>query len=347
MIGKNGYFTSQNLFGFDPWEFTYIGIVGGRGIGKSFDIQNVVLDDVLYNKNEFAWIRVNPTALKITKQEFPDALHKERIHSQLGFKGNKFTVNGKVKGHFYALSQAHNIKGGTVDWRKIRYIVFDEFNTEQTERKYFDITDAFISIIETIARPALRIRARERGEKVLPLTIIFMANDTQEGSDVLERFNFIPDKYGRYILPRKKLVLEYVEDSGEWKELREKSPLAVLRKKSDKQLGESTVNIKIDTIRMGDLVNVKHLYRLWISLDKVVDVFSHREGLWISGDFDSRTILRMHGYSSYVVRPEHLRANRIYRSKLIDNLKALMYTGNVKFANPLVGRLVINSLFKK
>lgn len=350
MIGKDGYYTTQNIMGFDPWKYWYLGIVGGRGIGKTVAVQKLVLDDVLYNKDhDFVWVRTNPKAVSNTIKDFPDVIVKEKIYSKLQAKGSKFLVNDKIRGHFYALSQAHNIKGSSVNWKRVRYIVFDEFNREMTEKKMYDLADAFISIIQTVGRPEDRIRLHENGEDVPPLTIIFMGNDTQESSDLLERFNFIPREFGRYVLPMKMLVLEYVADDDEWKRLREKSPLSVLRRAGDKQLGQMTDEVRksltITTKRMGELTRPIHLYRMWLSYDMVVDVFSHKDGIWISRNYNEYVISRLNkNYRDFTIHPKYIRSNRVFNKDITDNLKTYLYTGIVTYDSPLTGSILINSI---
>ena len=347
MIDNNGYYTFSNLMGFNPWDYSYIGVVGGRGIGKTVGTQNLVIMASLYNKDQFVWVRSNEKALKKCLKEFPDNVIKEKVYKSMTAKGDKFYLGKKIMGHFYSASQAHNVKGASIDWTQIRYIVFDEFNLEPTEKKSFDLVDAFVSIIQTVGRPEERIKRHLAGEKVKPLTVIFTGNDTQEASPLLERFGLIPDTYGKYKLPAKRLILEYVEDSKDWKRLRKLSPLSVLRQDHDKQIGESTVDVSIKTASMGQLVNVKHLYRVWLSLNNVVDVFSHKGGIWISKGFDSKTIMRIHAYASYVADPQHLRYGRIYSKKIIENLKAFLFTGSITFSDQMVGRLVIQAIARR
>lgn len=350
MIGKDGYYTTQNIMGFDPWKYWYLGIVGGRGIGKTVSVQKLVLDDVLYHKNhDFVWIRTNPKAVTNAIKDFPDVVVKEKIYSSLSHKGSKFLVNDKIRGHFYALSQAHNVKGSSVNWRRVRYIIFDEFNREKTEKNMYDLADAFISIVQTVGRPEERIKLHEQGEDVPPLTIIFMGNDTQEASELLERFNFVPDTAGRYVLPKKMLVLEYVDDSPQWKELRKKSPLSVLRKDSDKQIGEMSEDVrkslKIETKQMGHLVRARHMYRLWINTDSYVDIFNHKDGIWVSRGYSAVVIRRLNpNYRDMVVHPKYIRGERRYNKDLVEILRTYLYTGIVTYDSPLTGRLFINSL---
>lgn len=344
---KGKWYAKQNICGFDPWKFTYRGIVGGRGIGKTVDIQKLVVDKALYNKESFAWVRTNKQAVANCVRQFPDAVVRDYVKSKIEAKNGYFKVNGKVRGHFLALSQAHNIKGSSFDWKSITNIVFDEFNMEPTEKKAFDLVDAFLSIVETIARPEIRQELHEQGYDIKPCTIWFLGNDTQEASPLLEQFGFVPTKHGRYVLPNKFLVLEYVEDSEEWKAKRKKSPLHVLRKKDDMQIGQGTREAKITVKRMGDLDTPRHKYRIYTGLNESVDVFYHKEGVWMTRQFDSKTILRMHGYSSYVINPVHLRAGRVYNKEIVKRLQAWLWTDTVSFDSPITGRLVIGALSRK
>lgn len=347
MIGSNGYYSIENLSGFDKWDYFYRGVIGGRGLGKTVSLQKLVIDKALYKKENFAWIRTNNKAVTNCVKKFPDVVVKNKVRSRIEAKNDLLYINGKVRGHFMALSQAHNIKGSSFDWKSITNIVFDEFNMEPTEKKNFDLVDAFISIVETIARPAERIELYNQGHNIKPCVVWFSGNDTQEASPLLERFNFIPEKPGRFILPNKMLIVEYAEDSEAWKRKRKRSPLHVLRNKWDKQLGESTQQLKINTRPMGELKNPRHQYRVWIGLNEYVDIFFHHDGVWATRQFSSKAILRMHGYQAFVVKPEHLRSGRYYRQEIINSLKLWLWTDKITFDSAMTGRLFIQALGKK
>lgn len=109
---------------------------------------------------------------------------------------------------------AKNIKNAI---RKYKNIVLDEMNTERSEKKTMDITYAFVNQLETICRLDLDRR------------IILLGNTLEEGSDILANaFNFIPNDFGIYYIPRKRAVIHMIEDSDKYKAARKNSIAGIL-----------------------------------------------------------------------------------------------------------------------
>ena len=88
-------------------------------------------------------------------------------------------------------------------------IAFDEMNREKNEKKTFDIVYAFTNQIENLIRSTKK-RVR----------IICIGNTLEEASDLLCAFNFIPEKFGRFKLKKKRCIIENIEPSEAYMERR-------------------------------------------------------------------------------------------------------------------------------
>lgn len=356
---ETGYYETCDLLGaHDPWKIFYFGVVGARSIGKSVSAQALIIDTALFKKHNSVWIRGEPKATAEIIKNFPDDVLKNHYYANFEKKGNIINVNGKPRFAFYSLSQAHNIKGSGLPHENIRYIIVDEFNRLPTQAKRFDIADALLSIIQSVARPDVRLKKKNAGQDVIPLSVIFLGNELDDGSsELLERFEFIPEsgKTGIYNLPRKRLRLEYVEDTPEWKALREDSPLSVLRKKTDKELGQADKEMlkltKVRHLNIRSLSKPRHLYRVWMESSWVIDVFIYQDedgkgGLFITDQYTSEQIYRFNvNYRAYVSKPKFLKAKRRYNKEIVDGLKLYMSIDGIAFSSAMVGRRFINALY--
>ena len=82
-------------------------------------------------------------------------------------------------------------------------------NREANEKKSFDIVYAFVNQLENLIRSTKK-RVR----------IICIGNLLEEASDILCAFNFLPQKFGRYKLKKKRAVIDYIEPTETYLERR-------------------------------------------------------------------------------------------------------------------------------
>lgn len=109
-------------------------------------------------------------------------------------------------------------------------ICLDEMNREANERNTFDIVYSFTNQLENLVRNTKR-----------RIRIICIGNTLQEASDLLCSFNFIPDNFGRFKLKSKRAVIEYMEPTESYKEMRKGSIADILMPEA------STFTNKIET----------------------------------------------------------------------------------------------------
>lgn len=81
-------------------------------------------------------------------------------------------------------------------------IVLDEFQLEKSQRRTFDVSYNLVVELENLVR--------SRKEKI---HIFMIGNTTEEASDILTMFNFVPQDFGIYKLKSKKCVIDYMPNS--------------------------------------------------------------------------------------------------------------------------------------
>ena len=130
----------------------------------------------------------------------------------------------KLMARVLSISTFYNDKGSGYydkdflnDPKMFYNICLDEMNREQSERNSFDIVYSFTNQLENLVRNTkTRIR------------VICIGNTLQEASDILCAFNFIPEDFGRFKLKKKRAVIEYMEPTEKYKEMRSGSIAEIL-----------------------------------------------------------------------------------------------------------------------
>ena len=170
--------------------FTFI--VGGRGIGKTYDSIGVCVEDF---PGSFMYMRNTREQLQESCGAFGNPfkrwgldhnrdikLELERKHAivtEYTSHENELTKN--VIGFGANLSTFENLRG--VDLSNIKIVLFDEFIEDRTLS--FDQFKAFLNMYETINR-----NRELQGEP--PLIVILLSNAQRLGNPILRGFNLIP-----------------------------------------------------------------------------------------------------------------------------------------------------------
>lgn len=244
------YYRNSSIFGFRA--LFYI-LVGARGCGKTYSIQNYVLRQFIKFGRKFMWFRLTEPAVRnllsnngkdfwdsklllkwgiietktesgsmyIKFKEDQDFLEIGKIMAISTFytqKGVALNKSGDIKTTKNTkVNDAQALKRLKNATKKFRILVCDEFNREKNEKKTFDISYAFVNQLETICRTDLDRR------------IILAGNTLDEASDILAGlFNFIPNQFGVFKLKHKKAIIHYIMDSDAYKEARKNSIAGIL-----------------------------------------------------------------------------------------------------------------------
>lgn len=274
------YYYPNKLFSYDPKKYWYYICIGSRGKGKTVSGWRWVLKRFLKHDEMFIWLRLTEAPIKKAARNQGTTLAPQFLLKQLGIlsltmRGNVIYLQieeddkivTKMCGVMDAISTFYTSKGQ--DMSSYTNVVFDEINRESGERTTFDITRAFINQIETIAR-------------FRTIRVLMLGNTILDTSEILSLFNFQPKEFGIYKLTRKHAIIEYLDDSEEFKAARKKSMAGVLLGDNEDISTSFTNKSKTfrDNVEPHDTKN-KQLFRFYIGEFKVYGVYDRKEGLYI------------------------------------------------------------------
>ena len=156
------------------------------------------------------WMRISETSTKQLLLNKADKLVdpdlKRKYDLELTTKGGNVYNRGKKFCEVYPLCSFGKLKGVGFfdkDFTGKYFIVLDEFQLEQGEKRTsFDILYNFIGMIENIARTTKN-----------NIEVWLLGNTLEEASTILKAFNFLPEKFGRFYLKRKRCIIDNLEPS--------------------------------------------------------------------------------------------------------------------------------------
>ena len=190
-------------------------IVGGRMTGKSYSVTDrmCALKAKLGDNCKCYWMRISDLSTKqllcnkADKLVDPDL--KRKYELDLTTKGNIVFNHGKTFCEVYPLASFGKLKGVGFydkDFKGKYFIVLDEFQLEQGERRTsFDILYNFIGMVENLARTTKD-----------NIEIWLLGNTLEEASTILKAFDFLPEKFGRFYLKRKRCIIDNLEPTEEY-----------------------------------------------------------------------------------------------------------------------------------
>lgn len=217
MYQKKEWYTIRALLG-NRWAFFYI-LVGGRERGKSYSVMKFFLEEYKKYGKTFTWIRLTEaSAKKLTAEngrKFIDPDLVRNFNLKLSSKGTGIYDDGKLISNVLALSTAFNDKGSALFDNENTLglnIALDEFQFERGQKRTFDIMYNLVVQLENLCRSSKN-----------KIRIFMIGNTTEEASDILAAFNFIPEKFGVYKLKKKRCVIDYIDNSEAYVERRKGS----------------------------------------------------------------------------------------------------------------------------
>lgn len=219
------FYNINSILGND-WAMFYV-IIGGRMTGKSYSLtdflckQKKKYGDLVKNY----WMRISESSIKAMLENKADKLVdpdlKRKYDLELSTKGMEVFDHKKPFMTVLPLSKFGKLKGVGFydkDFEGYINIVLDEFQLEQGERRTsFDILYNFIGMIENIARTTKN-----------KIRIFLVGNTLEEASSILKAFNFLPHKFGRFYLKKKRCVIDNLEPTEEYLKDRQGSAADIL-----------------------------------------------------------------------------------------------------------------------
>lgn len=215
----------KSLLG-NTWAMFYA-ILGGRMTGKSYALAKFLCNQKRKKGDNVKnyWLRISETSIKLllaNKAENlidPDLVREYKLN--LTTKGMNVYNNGELLVQCMPLSLMGKGKGSALydkDYRGEYNIVLDEFQLEQGERRTsFDILYNFIGTLETLARTTKK-----------KIRIFLVGNTLEESSSILKAFDFLPEKFGRFYLKRRRCIVDNIEPTEEYLKDRKGSAADIL-----------------------------------------------------------------------------------------------------------------------
>lgn len=325
LLNQREYYKLNSILGND-WAFLFF-LIGGREAGKSYAVTNCYVNQYVRYHRPFYWMRLTDTSKRkllmnnAEKLVDPDLRRKYKLDlTTLG--DNVYNVlerdkKGKIKRkelmcRVMDLATFYNDKGSGLfdkdflnDPNMYYNICLDEMNREANEKKSFDIVYAFVNQIENLIRSTKK-RVR----------IICIGNLLEEASDMLCAVNFLPEKFGRYYLRKKRCVIEYIQESEAYKKRRSGTVADILMPNSSTFTNE----IKTDTT----LVNKKRCVR-----PTMIIKFSKSTEDWFTV-WDSNVIHKWNKEKCHLIMPMRPYLDEKYTEEgkaiIIENFMLRVYT---------------------
>lgn len=207
-LHEREWYSIRSLLGYTNCYFKII--IGAREAGKSYAIMKFFVKQWKEKGKPFTWLRLKESSqrklLSNKADKFIDADIRRQYDLDLTVKGCQVYDHGKPMAKVLALSTFYNDKGVALfdnEYDLGYNICLDEMNYESgSEKRTIDINYCFVNQMENLVRST-----KEK------LNIFLVGNETDEASDILCSFNFIPEEFGRYHIAKKKAILDYIPPS--------------------------------------------------------------------------------------------------------------------------------------
>lgn len=330
---SNEFYSSQYILSFFP-KYQIFVIPGSRGRGKTYSGKNIVLNRFLSKrKGKFAWLRLTDEPIdKILQNDGATFFESSLLRNK---SVDVKTVNNDIyfsragkdqwehRGKAMSIQKYGSWKGN--QFEDYDLIIMDELVRARSEKKTFNIPSAFVNMLENIAR--------ERKD----IMVIIYANTLDEMSEIRDLFGFMPfpGQHGIYKLPHKKTIIEYLDDSKEWKQRKRNTIAGRLAE----GLGEftNTYETMLDATRTWlqprNKTKKKYLFPLLIAKNYVVHL--HRmDGGYIYVDYvtytkDKRAVTD----KIYSIRSKLMGPGLVYNKEIVKYIKEIHDLAKFRFSD--------------
>lgn len=220
-LAKARYYRLNSILG-NQWAIFYV-VIGGRKTGKSYAGAEFL---VKHQEDKNYWLRISELSTKAMLagncKGLIDPDLQKYYNLDLKAKGGMYVYNhGKEFCTVAPLSSFGKLKGvGFYDKNYTGWynIFMDEFQLEQGEKRTsFNILYNFIGMCENLVRTTKS-----------KIRVFLFGNTLEEASTILKAFNFLPEKFGRFYLKRKRCVIDNIEPTEEYLKDREGSIADIL-----------------------------------------------------------------------------------------------------------------------
>jgi len=352
---SSDYYSNTYMMSHSP-IYKFFCTIGSRGRGKTFSGKRASIKWVKsqieqamksFNENDirkFMWWRLTTDAvikviqnngtkffekkllrkykiaLKIVSQDIFFAKTDIVITSEDGEESLAWFHVGSIA----AIQEYYKYKGNQLE--EYDEIIMDELVRAKSERRTFDIPDAFINMIENVARTRLNIRVR------------IFANAIGEMQEVKSLFGFmpLPGRFGIYKLYHKRAIIEYLDDSKEWKDKQENTLAGFLRGKRSEftNVHEDPMDDKEDFFIARKYVKgKKYFMSLKIKRGLWLDIHSYKGIYYV--DTDNYTSTKMAKANRFALGRDLVTANTHYSKEYIKFIQEMWNLGRFRFSSPI------------
>ena len=339
---ESAFINLRPMLGNFNWaEFLFL--IGGAQAGKSYAIVDFFISQFMEHGTPFYWFRLTEAQcqvlLKNNAEKLIDPDIKRRYNLEIVTSGtNIYTTQYKEKitkkkdgteevkivedkskrklmARVIALSTFYKQKGAGYfdkDYEGWYNIGLDEFQPEANEKRTFDIVYAFVRSMENIVRntDGKRTKARVR--------VIAAANLLEEASDILCCFNFLPEKFGTFKLKSKRCVINYIEPTEKYKEMRKGSIADMLLPNSSMYSNKQTIDYTL-------------VYKGRLNKPTAVIKFSKDEKDWFT-IWDSKVICKYNREKKPVIAMKPY-IDEVYMAEQQKNIVAIFDSRGFLFRN--------------
>lgn len=218
------WYTIRSILG-NTWASWFF-LIGARQRGKTYSVQDYVLNKFFNPKSKlyhvpFFWMRLTDIAVKTMLMNngakmFEPLLVKKYHLENIKVRGDTVYINNIKLCYVWGLSTAYNTKGAAIfdcDTFKGANIIVDEIAWEKSQKKTMDPAYNLSLNIEAICR-----------NKYENVKIFMMLNYTSDCPEIMSSVaHFIPIEYGIYKLKRRRCIIDYIENTKAYLEMRSKA----------------------------------------------------------------------------------------------------------------------------
>ena len=342
---SNEYYSNTYMMSHFP-KYWYFVTIGSRGRGKTYSGKNYAIKWILDqwddpNLRKFMWWRLtNDAVAKVLENNGSTFFEKSLLdkhniivkvtNSDLFFaKRDEYTedsegeriYNFKHVGKVASIQEYYKYKGNQLNDYDL--IIMDELVRAESERRTFNIPKAFINMIENVARKRKGIR------------IVIYANAIGEMQEVKQLFGFmpLPGRFGIYKLYHKRTIIEYLDDSNEWKQEQSQTYAGILQSSSEFS------NVHVDPMddKEDFFIERKHtsgkIYFASLKIDRGLwlDIHTFKGHYYI--DTDNYTSKQMQKANRYALGRDLVTANTMYSKEIVAFIQEMWNMGKFRFSS--------------
>lgn len=228
-----------------------------------------------------------------------------------------------------AISEYYKYKGN--QFTDYDEIIMDELVRAKSAKRTFDIADAFRNFIENIARDRADVRC------------LIYANAVDELDDLRVLFGFmpLPGRFGVYYLQKNGLnsaIIEYLDDSDEWKKRKSRSMANMLGSRDDAVF----VNAGRTILDMDAFVDRKKLRKCtlvykFVWRDNIYVLMRTREGRYVVDRIEYTNYLTV-PYPIYSLSKRNVNTKLRYDELVKKDFKDIWLTGNIYYTDVQIAK---------